>query len=91
MGKAIVEFIRHKPWNARNAKKGELTEVYLRTRASLGKLSGNMKQEFLNAGVHLHVMCKAGKLVHVQRGIYTLPKIEAKSETIVESPVTTNE
>jgi hypothetical protein len=74
MGKAIVGFIRNKPWNGRNVKLNDIVEVYTRTRAATGKLSSSSTTEIKNTNVQIQNMLRVGKLVRVSRGVYTIPK-----------------
>jgi hypothetical protein len=99
MGAAIVGFIRSKPWNGRKIPLGEIVEVYARTRAACGKLSKSADIETKNANIQIQNMLRVGKLVRVERGVYTLPaavgeakpkrshKAKAKVTAVVDAPV----
>lgn len=77
-GNAIVSYIKSKPWNGRVVGLGDIHQTYSRERAARGKL-GDLKTETRCANIQVQNMLRAGTLVRVERGKYTIP---AALETI---------
>ena len=101
LGNAIVSFIKSKPWNGRVVGLDSIFQAYSIERRNQGKLAPKMDVEFRCANIQIQNMLRAGKLVRMERGQYTIPeaaatikakapkaksKRKAKVEPVVDAP-----
>lgn len=74
LGAAIVSFIKSKPWNGRVVGLSDIFQVYSIERRNMGKLAPTKDVEFRCANIQIQNMLRAGKLVRMERGQYTIPE-----------------